>query len=133
MVINEFNFVTFYQKAFGAYGRMSISKAKALCDHLNAMSWGDLCAFCETQDTSVALISVTNQAYLIATEGHYYLHGEDFAHIDEQIREGELLAQSGQDLSNVPYSLETAWPADTFRKLGMIQGDQQWNGVFLSA
>jgi len=132
MIINEFNFIEFYQKAFSEYGRMSTDNAKRLCEHLKELGWDALREFCGTTDLTVALISFTNQAYLIATEEYYYTHGEDFASIEEQIKEAELIATNGANLEQGPYSLDTAWPAEYFRKMGMITGDEQWNGIFRS-
>lgn len=132
MVIDEFNFASFHDKAFGVRAKLHIATGKALADHMGAMEWADLQAFADTQDTSIALISFLNQAYLVATPDHYYREGVDFASIEEQIKETELIASAGTYIEDSGYSLETAWPADQFRRMGLIQEGKKWNGVFRS-
>lgn len=132
MVIDEFNFANFHAKAFGVKAKLYIATGKALANHMGAMEWADLQAFADTQDTSIALISFLNHAYLVATPDHYYREGVDFAAIEEQIKETELIASAGTYIEDSGYSLETAWPADQFRRMGLIQEDNKWNGVFRS-
>lgn len=132
MIINNFNFRQFHTAAFGAGAALSVSTGRALCSYLQELDWASLQAFCNTTDESIAFITIFNHAYLVATPSHYYVHGVDYASIEEQIAESELIAASGMFLEESGYSLETAWPAEGFRKLGLITGEAQWSGIFRS-